>query len=149
VIKLPGSKFASRKVDHLVRGIDILPTVMDLLSEKMSKDFEGSSLVTLMKGVPPKKPVFAISQRDMQQTYVSAYWSIMTRKWKLYDSKLYDLLNDPGELKDISISHEDLKTNLLKYALKYLKRKSEKFPVKKVVLDDELREKLKSLGYLD
>lgn len=149
VIKLPASKFASRKVDHLVRSIDILPTVMDLLGEKMSKDFEGSSLVPLMKGIPPKKLIFAISQRDMKQTYVSAYWSVMTQKWKLYDAKLFNLLNDPGELKDVSKSHEDLKTNLQKYALIYLKRKNEKSPAKKVVLDDELREKLKSLGYLD
>jgi hypothetical protein len=73
----------------------------------------------------------------------------MTKKWKLYDAKLFNLLNDPGELKDVSKSHEDLKTNLQKYALKYLKRKNEKSPAKKVVLDDELREKLKSLGYLD
>jgi len=149
IIKLPGSKFAARKVDHLVRGIDILPTVMDLLDENLSKDFEGSSLVPLMKGMPPKKPVFAISQRDMPQAYVSAYWSVMTRKWKLYDAKLYDLLNDPGELKDVAGAHEDLKTSLQKYALKYIKRISKKFHVKKVVLDDELREKLKSLGYLD
>jgi arylsulfatase A-like enzyme len=149
VIKLPGSKYASRKVDHLVRSIDILPTVMDLLGEKPSKDFEGGSLVPLMKGIPPKKLVFAISQRDMQKTSVSAYWSVMTRKWKLYDAKLFNLLNDPGELKDVSRSHEDLKTNLQKYALKYIKRKNKKFTAKKVTLDDELREKLKSLGYLD
>jgi arylsulfatase A-like enzyme len=149
LIKLPVSKYALRKVDHLVKGIDILPTVMDLLGEKMSKDFEGSSLVPLMKGIPPKKLIFVISQRDMQQTYVSAYWSVMTRKWKLYDSKLYDLLNDPGELKDIAGTHEDLKTSMQKYVLKYIRRKNEKFPLKKVVLDDELREKLKSLGYLD
>jgi arylsulfatase A-like enzyme len=149
LLKLPGSKYASRKVDHMVRSIDILPTVMDLLGEKMGKDFEGGSLVPLIKGIPPKKLVFAISQRDMKQTYVPAYWSVMTQKWKLYNAKLFDLFNDPGELEDVSKSHEDLKTSLQKYALKYLKRKSEKFPVKKVVLDDELREKLKSLGYLD
>jgi arylsulfatase A-like enzyme len=149
LFKLPGSKFASRKVNHLVLSIDILPTVMDLLGEKMSKDFEGSSLVPLIKGIPPKKPVFAISQRDMQQTYVSAYWSVMTRKWKLYDAKLYDILNDPGELKDISAAHEELKTSLQKYALKYMKRRDKKFTGEKITLDDELRKKLKSLGYLD
>lgn len=149
LIKLPKSKYASRKVDHLVMGIDILPTVMDLLGEKRSKDFEGRSLVSLIKGIPPKKVVFAISQRDMQQTYVSDYWSVMTRKWKLYNAKLFNLLNDPGELKDVSKSHKDLKTSLQKYAIKYIRRKNEKFPVKKVVLDNELREKLKSLGYLD
>lgn len=149
LFKLPQSKFASRKVNHLVLSIDILPTVMDLLGEKISKNFEGSSLVPLIKGIPPKKPVFAISQRDMQQTYVSAYWSVMTRKWKLYDAKLYDILNDPGELKDIAAAHEELKTSLQKYALKYMKRRDKKFTGKKITLDDELREKLKSLGYLD
>lgn len=149
VIKLPDSKFAARKVDHLVRSIDILPTVMDLLGEKLSKDFEGISLVPFMKGIPPKKLTFAISQRDMQKTYVPAYWSIMTRKWKVYDSKLYDLLDDPGELKDVSGSHDELKTNLVMYALKYIKRRQAKSTAKKIHLDDALREKLKSLGYID
>jgi len=149
LLKLPGSKYASKKVDHLVRGIDILPTVMDLLGEKISKDFEGTSLVPLMKGFPPKNPAFAVSQRDMQKTYASAYWSVMTRKWKLYNSNLYDLCNDPGELKDMAGTHRDLKTSLQKYALNYIKRKTKKISAKKVILDDELREKLKSLGYLD
>ncbi|UCH94189.1 MAG: hypothetical protein JSV88_28500, partial [Candidatus Aminicenantes bacterium] len=93
--------------------------------------------------------MFTIAQRDMQETFASTYWSIMTRKWKLYDAKLYNLLKDPGELEDVSASHEDLKKNLRKYAIKYIKRRQAKSSEKKVTLDRELREKLKTLGYLD
>jgi arylsulfatase A-like enzyme len=149
IIKLPGSKYASRKVDHLVRSIDILPTVMDLLDEKISKDFEGISLVPFMKGIRPRNPMFAVSQRDMTKTYAPNYWSIMTRKWKLFNEKLYNLLHDPGELADVSASHEALKKDLRKYANRYMRRKRVKSSTKKITMDDALKERLKSLGYLD
>lgn len=149
IIKLPGSKFFSRNVDHLVRSIDILPTVMDLLGEKMSKDFEGTSMVPLMKGSRPRNPMFAISQRDVPETNAPAYWSIMTGTWKLYDAKLYNLLSDPGEFKDVSGLHENLKKTLEKYAIKYIKPKKANISSKKVTMDDALKEKLKSLGYLN
>jgi arylsulfatase A-like enzyme len=149
IIKLPGSAPAPGKVDYLVRSIDVLPTVMDLLGEKAAAGMEGTSLVPLMKGRPPKKPVLAISQRDMQTTYDPAYWSVMTRKWKLYDNRLYNLLQDPGEMKDVSAANPDLKKELENYALRYLKRKKTKFPPKKITLDRDLKEKLKTLGYLE
>jgi hypothetical protein len=73
----------------------------------------------------------------------------MTRKWKLYNAKLYNLSKDPGELNDVSEKHEDLRSNLLKFATKYIRGKNADFSKKRVNLDDALRERLKSLGYLD
>ena len=149
IIKLPGSKFASSKVNRLVRSIDILPTVLDLLGEKEAKNLEGISLVPLMKGKKPGKKIFAVSQRDMQQTYDRKYWSVMDRKWKLYDSKLYNLLKDPGESIDASGTNRDLKRKLEKFAVYYIKKNMQGISGKKVKMDDELKKKLKSLGYLD
>jgi len=149
IIKLPNSRFSARKVDYLVRSIDILPTVLDLLGKKEGGRFEGFSLYPYIKGTTPKKVVFAISQRDMQETFVPSHWSIMTRKWKLYNNKLYNLFMDPGQLSDVSSSQSDLKKSLEKKALNFIKQKRTKLNSKRVILDEAARKKLKSLGYLD
>ncbi len=149
IIKLPLSKFASRKVNDIVRSIDILPTVMDLLNEKMLVDFEGIGLVPLMKGQKPGKEFFIISQIDMPEMFARKYWSIMNRKWKLYNSKLYDLVNDPAELVDVSTSNKNLTKRFEKFATNFIKRNKTRFSKKKVKLDKTLKKKLKSLGYLN
>jgi arylsulfatase A-like enzyme len=149
IIKLPQSKFASRKVNDIVRSIDILPTVMDLLDEKMLDDFEGISLVPLMKGQRPGKELLVISQIDMPDMFAQKYWSIMNRKWKLYNSKLYDLVNDPAELVDVSASNVNLTKRFERFAVNFIKQNKTKFSKKQVKPDKTLEKKLKSLGYLD
>jgi len=149
IMKLPMSKFALTKVNHMVSSIDILPTVLHLLDKKIPAEFDGSSLVPLMKGRKPGAAMFVVSQRDMPKTYERKYWSIMNRKWKLYDSKLYDLLNDPGESVDVSASNKNLKKKLEKSAIFYIKKQKRRLSTKKVKMDKELKKKLKSLGYLN
>ncbi|NIM15046.1 MAG: sulfatase-like hydrolase/transferase [Candidatus Aminicenantes bacterium] len=148
IMKLPASGFASRKVNHLVRSIDILPTVMDLLDENIPGDFEGISLLPLIKGVKSDVNIFTISQRDMQKTYPRKYWSIIKGKWKLYDKKLYNLINDPGELQDVADSNKKVKAQLESLAIRFLKRKKGQQATNRVKLDDKTKKKLKTLGYV-
>ena len=122
---------------------------MDLLNEKMLNDFEGISLVPLMKGQKPGKEFFVISQVDMPEMFARKYWSIMNRKWKLYNSKLYDLVNDPVESVDVSTSNKDLTKRFERVAINFIRRNKTRFSKKKVTLDKTLKKKLKSLGYLN
>jgi hypothetical protein len=84
----------------------------------------------------------------MQKTYPRKYWSIIKGKWKLYDKKLYNLLNDPGELQDVSGSNKKVKTRLESLAVHFLKRKKVQQSTKRVKLDDKTKKKLKTLGYV-
>ena len=147
-IKLCNSKYSSAEIDTLVRSIDILPTLLDILNIESSGPYEGVSLSPLIRGKIKKMELFAISQRDMLETFNPSYWSIMNEKWKLYDSKLYDLENDPQELIDQSVSHKALKSMLWEQAERFLRQTPVHTSGEKVKLSDELKEKLKSLGYI-
>lgn len=148
IMKLPASRFASRKVNHLVRSIDIFPTVMDFLGENIPGYVEGISLLPLIKGVKSDVNIFTISQRDMQKTYPREYWSIIKGKWKLYNKKLYNLLKDPGELQDVADSNIKVKTRLESIAVHFLKRIKWQHSTKRVKLDEKTKKKLKTLGYV-
>jgi arylsulfatase A-like enzyme len=150
IIKFPGSEYGNRKVNQLVRSIDIMPTVVDFLGKDIPAQLEGESLMPFVLGRKTEDEFFVISQRDMQQTFDKRYWSVMNRRWKLYDSKLFNLFDDPAEKNDIgniTRHNRKIKRNLEAYAIRYLKQKSN-VSAGKVKLNEALKKKLESLGYL-
>jgi arylsulfatase A-like enzyme len=101
IMKLPGSLFASTRVEGVVRSIDILPTILDIVDIPPEENFEGSSLVESMeKG--QAEMAFAVSQLG------SKTYSVRTNRWKLYGTKLYDLDEDPEEMEDVSMHRKEL-----------------------------------------
>lgn len=56
VIKLPGNRFASRRVRPMVRLLDVAPTVLDVLGVAPPASFEGLSLVDPEPGSPRALP---------------------------------------------------------------------------------------------
>lgn len=149
IMKLPGSQLAGRKINPMARSIDILPTVLDLLGQDIPKDLEGATLIPLAQGRAEDKNMFAISQRDMPKTYPRKYWSVIQNNWKLYDKKLYNLLTDPGELTDATEAYRNLKSRLESMAISFMKRRAKRLDTRKIKIDKKLKEKLKTLGYVD
>lgn len=149
IVKLPNSQSAGRKLNAMVRSIDILPTVLDLVGHDIPTDLEGLSLMPQVNGGKPDNNLFAISQRDMQKTYPRKYWSVIQNNWKLYDKKLFDLLADPHELIDATERNRSLKSRLESMAIAFMKRRAKSRKTEKVNIDKKLKEKLKTLGYVD
>lgn len=148
IIKFANSKFASREIKNLVRSIDMMPTLLDIVSIKIPENLEGVSLIPMIKGRSKNEDLFAISERDMIETLQDECWSIMYDKWKLYNSRLYDLEKDPFERIDISSEHAELKTTLRKKAIQFIKQIRITQQKEKVELDETELEKLKALGYI-
>jgi arylsulfatase A-like enzyme len=65
ILKLPGNRLASTRVDDQIRGIDLLPTVLDLIDIEAPEGLEGQSLAPLMLG-HGEAPPFAVSQQDTE-----------------------------------------------------------------------------------
>jgi len=149
IVKFANSKFASRQVDELVRSIDIMPTILDTLNTKPSPYMEGISLMPLIKGQKPKIDTYAISERDMEITLKNECWSIMNERWKLYNSRLYDLKNDAEEKIDVSDMHLNMKKSLRKRAIRFLQANRIFYADKKAKLDKKEKELLKALGYIE
>ncbi|MFH0984842.1 MAG: sulfatase [Candidatus Omnitrophota bacterium] len=96
---------AGRMIDDQVSSIDVMPTILDLMSldlpENVTRQLKGRSLLPQMKGVPGSRDVYA--ETDYRQyTYkrmvrtVDGWKFIYTLENK--NRELYDLNNDPKEL---------------------------------------------------
>jgi len=108
VIRAPG--IPGRRVNELVRQIDVLPTVLELVGLPRPAALPGRSLVPAMRG-EPMDPVGALSELDI---YDLRFDSWRTAKWKLIrpgaggTPRLYDLAADPGETTDVAPQHPDV-----------------------------------------
>jgi len=162
IMRLPGVVPQGKVIPNLVRHIDIMPTILDILDIPYNNPMQGVSLLPLIKGEStPKLEVFSEGHpggrhlkgiRTERYKFVEVY----TFPTNTYSYELYDLEADPKELNNLVKKRpqeaELLKTRLRDYTLSCEKiRKSilgEGFVDKPVILDEESKEQLRSLGYL-
>lgn len=147
IIKLEKLLPENKIINHQVRLIDILPTILHILHIRWNKNkqIEGVSFLPLVLRNYKFPELYAFSVFGNQK-------SIRTCEWKLISSdkgyELYNLRKDPKELTNL-VNTEKEQFEFLKAKLEeWMNRpKPEIKPLKKP-LDEETKEKLKSLGYL-
>ena len=121
-----------RLVGELTRTIDILPTILETLGITPPDKLEGESLVGLMEG-RAEAPRMAYSDQIIEYDVVgfniaqqrpkdNLSYVAMDRTWKLLyrytypqESELFNLIDDPHELKNIAAQHPDQFQRLKKY----------------------------------
>lgn len=161
-IKVPWMENRIRESNIPVTGADFYPTILDLLDAKLlpNQHTDGRSLVPIIVGdTIPERPLFWHYPHYGNQGGEPS--SIIRKgKWKLihyYEdgrNELYELNNDVGETKDLSLEHHKLAEHLKKELFDYLTNVDAKFPVKDPLYDPALEkayrnkivtDKLKSL----
>jgi len=99
-------------ISKMVRTIDIMPTLLDLLNTK--HDFcQGITLLPLIKGnqLIPELAAFSMTGYSKSSPWRAETWSIRSEKWKLikkeikeyfstnyYEYSLFNLEDDPNEI---------------------------------------------------
>ncbi len=163
ITKFPRSMFASTVIEEQVRSIDILPTILDLLAMNSSTGFDGASMLPLMvRGRTQSMPrrledddLFALSERD-DAAGPHHIMSIRTGEMKLYVIKkgdkivrrmLYYLSDDPKEERNLLSSHKQLADSLWRQ-FERMKAQRSCPPLESAKIDEETRERLRSLGYV-
>ncbi len=156
VIWGPGLVPSGKSVDHQVRIIDIMPTILDLLDLPQSPEGLGQSLRELWEAPQEfrsDRPVFSEVKswkHYMESLRLTNFKFI--RDYSRNDKAMVDLALDPHEIDlifgdDISPEVEkkflELRSGLIAYQ-KGLPWRSHRAPE----MDPELRERLKSLGYI-
>lgn len=165
VLKVPlvffhsGLMKKAKIVKRQVRLIDVAPTLLDLARIPKPESMEGISL---------KRDViwpFDFQRRDME-----SYSQVGLNDWAphkdliayttpiskyIYDfrkhtEELYSLRTDPKEQINLAASRPDLTKTFREIVTRFreVQRKKRKAIIEKAEIDDELREQLKSLGYL-
>ena len=139
----------NRVYENFVQHIDIVPTILEILNIPPIKKMQGRSLLPLIHNCEIEKDfktyswgASSMSLRTKERTY------IMNRNGP---DEMYNRINDPKEQNNI-IKKKPLIAQRLKEELEdFIALTGEAKPqvAEKVHIDEELKEKLKSLGYLD
>ena len=143
--------------ENFIQHIDIVPTILEILNIPQRKEMQGRSLLPLMNNCEIEKDfkTYGFGQnRSKPQGSFSI--SLRTKEWTYImnqrgPDELYDRINDSKEQNNI-IEKRPLIAQKLKEELKdFVALTSEGKPqvAEKVRIDEELKERLKSLGYLD
>jgi len=96
----------SQKIDHTVRAIDMVPTLLDILDIYCDEEFDGISLTPLMEGeVLPELTAYA--EELFENRGPGSIQAVRTPNYKLIrnitekQEEFYDLKNDPKEKKNL------------------------------------------------
>jgi arylsulfatase A-like enzyme len=146
------------EVDTLVRTIDVLPTLLDVvdaeLSEPMVERMAGESLVPVLNSGETSYDV-AVTEKEMRgEEYLR--FGFRTDNWKfLYDGKeetkqLYDLRTDLAERVNIAANNPEKLSyfeELLAERLEQIEQSSSDVTIPNIEDKQGVKERLRALGY--
>jgi hypothetical protein len=162
LVRVPGEP-TGVVVDDLVRTIDILPTILEAAGRPVPRSVQGKSMLGLMRGEdePPRTgyaealstldthapPTLPPHQRDLLFAVVTRNWKLIYHRNEPRNSELYDLIEDPGELRNLA-GELPAQARLLLDSLEA----SGAMAIRRIdpgaPMDPEALEKLRSLGYV-
>jgi len=153
VLRLPGQLPPGTRSGHLVSGVDLAPTLLDLLGLPPLSDIDGKSFADAARGIemPPRVPVYAEAEFPARAYGWAALYALHDGRTKFIEAperELYDLTTDPGETTNLAAERQ----NEIADWARRLERLRAGWPTEptddKRVLDAEARERLSALGYL-
>jgi arylsulfatase A-like enzyme/Flp pilus assembly protein TadD len=138
------------RVPQQARTIDLLPTILELLSAPSPAGVEGASLVPLFSG---KDAGTAVSYAETLYPKINLGWTelraMRTNQWKYIRAprpELYDLSRDPMESRNVLAEHPS-EVRMLEARLDAASHSPKSEKVETTPMDERTLEQLKSLGY--
>ena len=124
IVKPAGSLGQARRVDTVVHVMDLVPTILEMTGVRQPEQWrgvevapvQGRSLVTLLEG--DRDPAWMERGLGWEAYGMDAY---RRGNWKVLrlpppfgngDWQLYNLAEDPGEVRDVAAEHTDLVAEL-------------------------------------
>jgi arylsulfatase A-like enzyme len=170
LIKFPGSGFRGLKSEAAVRLVDVFPTVLETLGLKPAKIFiDGKSLFPILRGRETgDRPAWADVAGNLFDTHNAAKTGVVDGGWKAVWNapyqredleffsvpppsrppiELYELARDPEEKTSVTGLHPDIVRRLAGLRDRFLARSGKSRSVK-ADLDEDLKAKLRALGYI-
>ena len=159
LFKLPGQRFAGKRVDARVRLVDVAPTILEAAGSAVPTVMQGESLVGLMKrtaggasvpGVDVDRPAYAESDYAHRAFGWSALRAWRTGKYLYVDAperELYDQTADPGALHNLAPNAQAV-ANTMQAQSDEFRRKTARVESARANLSPEQSESLRALGYI-
>lgn len=142
---------AGLRVKGQVRGIDLLPTVLDLIGIKPPPVAQGASVADVFRGKQaPATEAYAESLFPRINMGWAELRALRTGRWKYVRApkpELYDLSNDPSEKTNVIASHA-AEAQALEAKLKSVAGSGGPEKVETAMVSQQTMKQLRSLGYL-
>jgi arylsulfatase A-like enzyme/cytochrome c-type biogenesis protein CcmH/NrfG len=150
IIRLPGEP--AKTIGNVVNLVDLMPTILDAVKQKIPAQVQGKSLLPLINN----KPI------DPQNLYAETFlprlhfnWSelrsVENQKYHFIDApkpELYDLSKDPAELENLFDQKKAVSEEMRALLARMIKENSGEELAEKSGLDPALADRLRSLGYM-
>jgi len=146
VVKRPGQTAGSR-VSKLVGMADVAPTVLAALGLPVPDAIEGVDLTADTRKIPIVSYLGPYERRYTEHAVYSDPWKLLVRSDAA--PRLFNIREDGGETQDHAGDEPDRVTELLSLLETYSARPGNRLQGDVMVMDDETRERLKSVGYGD
>jgi len=159
LIKYPGSKYKGKKIDSVIRSIDIVPTILEAAGIESSPfDMDGVSLQRLVDGKEERNRIFFSDfshkgSSDLRPTMVCTNRDflklILNRKPSPPRNFLFDMLDDVHESRNLENTEPARLREMFQSILEYYDNFKEiSLKSDQVLMDKALEERLKALGYI-
>ncbi len=162
IVHDPTESFPKNRIASQVRLMDVMPTITEALGVKPGRRTEGRSLRPVMRGEETRgrSAIGGVTKAGPQRVYArwlgyKSIWVVGPQAGRFPLSPqpppvaLYDLRADPGETRDISARKPEIvrKMQEVLQGMDWTKDEQERFSLPDN-MDESLRERLKSLGYI-
>lgn len=174
ILKPPGPFTEGKRIYQLVSILDVVPTVLDVLGISLQGEFDGQSLLPLIRGKESRSTIYSMIKID---SYPEQRYALRTDGYKyiytpnceripgrkkllshprsarfrglLKKEELFDVKKDPQECINIAEKNPELAVQFKEQIDRIIDNFKKKETVRKVGIQRELRERLKALGYIE
>jgi tetratricopeptide (TPR) repeat protein len=151
IIRIPGEP--ARTVGNVVNLVDLMPTVLDAIKQKLPAQVQGRSLLPLMENKPvDPRNLYAETFLPRLHFNWSELRSVENQKYHFIDApkpELYDVSKDPGELENLFDQKRAVTEEMRALLARMIKENSGNQELaEKSGLDPALADRLRSLGYM-
>jgi arylsulfatase A-like enzyme/Flp pilus assembly protein TadD len=151
MLSLPGYLPEGGQIEPVVRGVDLMPTLLDIARLPIPPGLDGQSLVTLITGSRSIEPAPAYLESYHPRLWWGAHelLGLRTDRWLFIQSprpELYDVEQDPGELRNLA-AQRPVELERLGARLKTMVAEGDPLAGRSQV-DVESARQLQALGYV-
>ena len=153
LFRLPGGRFAGRRVKETARHVDVVPTILDALRLPPDAALPGRSLLALGEGPGAEEdPVCAYLDVDGRSLESVALAGRKLVRYLSYDrprpaEELFALDRDPGETRSVA-GEGGTELSFLRALIENPRLAGRPIPRETVAIDPELEERLRAVGYV-
>jgi arylsulfatase A-like enzyme/Flp pilus assembly protein TadD len=164
VLKLPGERFAGKRIENHVGLVDVSPTILQTVGIEVPQEMQGESLLGMMKKKPPPvasmgfapassphRAVYSETDYGLRAYGWSSVRSLRTEKYLFVEAprrELYDLTSDPKTEHDLATTSRAVADTLQSELDAFRQKTSKRGEAPSSFSDPDAQKKLAALGYM-